>query len=320
MKFGLHLGTRGVASTAHGLATMAKHAEARGFAHIGFSDHVVIARDVESPYPYTADGKWFAQDTGFCLEQLSVLSYVAAVTTRIRLVTSVMVLPYREPILANKMITTVDVLSQGRVTVGLGAGWMEEEMNLLSSPPFAARGRVANEYIEAFKVLWTESAPKYAGEFVSFDNLLAEPKPVQRPHPPIWVGGETRPARRRAGQLGDGWYPVINNPAAPMDTAERYGAALAQTKDFAAAADRDPSALDAGLLAIWYQLDDRKTFGAKGSDRKCFTGTAQAIIADIAAYAEAGLEHLVIGFESNDLAASMGRVDEFAEHIMPHFE
>ncbi|MEM7251326.1 MAG: TIGR03619 family F420-dependent LLM class oxidoreductase [Pseudomonadota bacterium] len=198
MKFGVHLGTRGAAGSRDGLLAIARHAEACGLDYLGFSDHIVIAREVNSPYPYTADQKWFAHDTGFCLEQLSVLSFVAAVTERIRLLTSVMVIPYREPILANKLITTADILSNGRVTVGLGAGWMAEEMALLGSPPYAARGRVAQEYVEAFKALWTEDEPRYQGEFVSFDGLYAEPKSVQRPHPPLWMGGEAPAAKRRA--------------------------------------------------------------------------------------------------------------------------
>ena len=111
-------------------------AEELGFSYLGFSDHVVIAEDVNSLYPYTKSGRWFAEDTGECLEQLSTLSFVAASTSVIRLLTSVMVIPHRPPILTAKMTKTIDVLSKGRLTVGVGVGWMEEEIQLLNGPAF----------------------------------------------------------------------------------------------------------------------------------------------------------------------------------------
>ena len=160
MKFGLHLGTRGVAGTPDGLNALALKAESLGFEHLGFSDHVVIATDVDSVYPYTANGKWFAQDTGYCLDQLSLLSFVAGFTDTIRLLTSVMVVPYRHPVLTAKMLATADVVSKGRITVGIGAGWMAEEMALLDSPPHARRGKVTDEYVQAFRNLWSEPLPE----------------------------------------------------------------------------------------------------------------------------------------------------------------
>jgi alkanesulfonate monooxygenase SsuD/methylene tetrahydromethanopterin reductase-like flavin-dependent oxidoreductase (luciferase family) len=123
MDFGLHLGTRGAAAHPDNLARIAQHADGLGLAYLGFSDHVVIARSIDSRYPYNETGDWPGVATGFCLEQLSCLAYAAAITKRIRLLTSVMVLPHRPPVLTAKTLATVDVLSKGRVTVGVGVGW-----------------------------------------------------------------------------------------------------------------------------------------------------------------------------------------------------
>ena len=166
MKFGIDLGIRGPVAQPDSLKTIALEAEELGFGYLGFSDHVVIAENVNSPYPYTASGRWFAEDTGECLEQLTTLSYVAAATNNIRLLTSVMVIPHRPPILTAKMIKTIDVLSKGRITVGVGVGWMEEEIQLLNAPPFKERGRASDEYIQAFKNLWTETSPSFEGAHV----------------------------------------------------------------------------------------------------------------------------------------------------------
>ncbi len=139
MQFGLHLGTRGVATRPEGIREMARHCEAMGLSHLGFSDHVVIARSVDSRYPYNESGRWPARDTGICLEQITTIAFAAAVTERIRLVTSVMVLPYRPPVLAAKMLATADVLSKGRLVVGAGIGWMAEEMVVLGGPGYQNR-------------------------------------------------------------------------------------------------------------------------------------------------------------------------------------
>jgi probable F420-dependent oxidoreductase len=314
MDFGLHVGTRGVGADPENLARIARHAEGLGFAYLAIPDHIVIAEQVDSRYPYNESGNWPAADTGTCLEQVGTLIYLAGVTERIRLLTSVMVLPYREPILAAKLLATADVLSKGRLTVGVGVGWMAEEMALLRSPPFAERGAASNEYIEAFRALWTEARPSYKGRHVAFERVLFDPKPVQKPHPPLWVGGETAPARRRAGRLGDGWYPVGANPRAWLDTPELFAAGLVEVQGHAEAAGRDPAALDVGLYANWYKLGAAQP-GREGG-RRAFTGPADAILEDIAAYAGVGVRHLVIGFESNELTHALDEIERFATAVM----
>jgi probable F420-dependent oxidoreductase len=314
MEYGLHLGTRGAAADPDNLVAIARHAEGLGFRHLGLSDHIVIARAIDSRYPYNDTGVWPASESGICLEQLTTLAYVAAATNNLRLLTSVMVLPYRPAILTAKMLATVDHLSKGRLTVGVGVGWMAEEMALLGSPAYADRGRASDEYIEAFQNLWTEALPAQSGEHVAFDGLLFAPKPAQRPHPPIWIGGEGRAARRRAGRLGDGWYPVGRNPRAYLDTPELFADGLAEVRAEAEGAGRDPSALDVAMFVPW--LSTGAAGEARDGGRLRFTGSKEDVAEDIGAYAAAGLRHLVIGFESDDLQETLDRVQAFADDFM----
>ena len=311
MDFGLHLGTRGAAAKANGLRALAQHADKLGFAYLGISDHIIIAHEIDPKYPYSEDGDWPGLDTGDCLDQLTCLAYAAAATETIRLLTSVMVIPHRPAIQTAKQLATADRLSNGRVVAGVGVGWMREELALLSAPPFERRGAASNEYIEAFKVLWTEKAPRYDGEFVSFQNVSFEPKPIQTGGPPIWIGGEGMAARKRTARLGDGWYPVMRNPRHLMDTPEKFAAALADIHRFAEEAGRDPSKIDTAMFAPGYRL------GAVSGDRWAFSGMPAQIAEDARAYAEAGLNHLLIGFEDSDVQRSLDTIEGFAKEVMP---
>ena len=316
MDFGLHLGTRGAAADPDNIVALTRHAEDLGFASVGFSDHIVIARQIASRYPYNETGDWPGVGTGFCLEQLSCVAYAAAVTRRIRLLTSVMVIPHRPAVLTAKTIATVDVLSKGRITVGVGVGWMREEMAALESPPpFESRGAASNEYIRAFRMLWTESEPSFQGEHVSFSNIMFEPKPVQRPGPPIWIGGEGAAARRRAAELGDGWYPTIRNPAEPLDDPVRFSAALADVHRLARVAGRDPATIDVAIFAPGLSLG--AAMPARSGGRMTFTGSADEIAGDARAFRDAGVRHVNIGFESSNLDDAKSKLERFAKEVLP---
>ena len=314
MKFGVHFGSRGVAGEPDSLKAIAQKCEALGFEHFGMSDHVIVATEVDSAYPYSASGKFFAQDTGVSLEQVTALGFVAAATDRIRLLTSVLVLPHRQPVLAAKMLATLDVLSKGRLVAGVGVGWMAEEIALLGGPPFADRAAASDEYIEAFQELWTADQPKQEGDFAHFDHLLFAPKPVQSPYPPLWIGGESKPARRRTGRYGDGWYPVAANPRTPLDTPDRYGAALDDVRAEADKVGRDPAAIAGALLAIYCRIGDEQE--GRDGGRLAFTGSAQAIVDDIGRFAAAGLQHFLIGGDGSDLPGTLDRLEEFAAEVM----
>ena len=318
MKFGVHFGSRGVAGDPDTLKAIAQKAEALGFEHFGMSDHVVVATDVASAYPYSASGKFYAQDTGVSLEQVTALGFVAAATNRIRLLTSVLVLPHRHPVLAAKMLATVDVLSKGRLIVGVGVGWMAEEIALLGGPPFADRAKASDEYIEAFRELWTSETPAKRGMYATFDHLLFAPKSAQTPHAPIWVGGEAKGARRRAGQLGDGWYPVAANPRLPLDTPDLYSQALSDVRAHAEQVGRAPEEIAGALLAICCRVGSIQE--GRGGGRLAFTGSAQAIIDDIGQFQERGLQHFLIGGDGSDYQGTVDRLELFATEVMAKFQ
>ncbi|NQV59928.1 MAG: TIGR03619 family F420-dependent LLM class oxidoreductase, partial [Alphaproteobacteria bacterium] len=258
-----------------------------------------------------------AQDTGVSLEQVTALGFVAAATNRIRLLTSVLVLPHRHPVLAAKMLATVDVLSKGRLTVGVGAGWMAEEIALLGGPPFADRAKASDEYIEAFRELWTSETPAKKGSYAAFENLLFAPKSAQTPHAPIWVGGEAKGARRRAGQLGDGWYPVAANPRQPLDTPDLYGQALSDVRSHAEQVGRTPEEIEGALLAIYCRVGSMQE--GRDGGRLAFTGNAQAIVDDIGQFQERGLQHFLIGGDGSDYQGTADRLELFATEVMAKF-
>ena len=313
MKFGLHFGSRGIAGDPDTLKAIAQKAEALGYMHFGMSDHVIVATEVQSAYPYSKTGKFFAQDTGVSLEQVTALSFVAAATSRIRLLTSVLVLPHRHPVLAAKMLATVDVLSKGRLTVGVGVGWMAEEIALLGGPPFTERAKASEEYIAALLELWTKEKPVQRGVYASFEKLLFAPKTVQKPHAPIWVGGEAKGARKRAGRFGNGWYPLATNPRFPLDTPALYASALREVHGEAERAGRDPGQIANALLAISCRIGQEQE-GHDGG-RLAFTGSAQAIVDDIGRYRQHGLQHLLIGGDGQDLTGTLDLLEQFSTEV-----
>ena len=212
MQFGFGAPVSGPLSSPDNLARVAVEGEAMGYDYATISDHVVIPRDIEAKYPYSDTGEFPGRAGGDRHEQLTAVAFIAGKTSRLRLVTSVTVVPHRPAVLQAKMLATIDVLSKGRLVFGIGAGWMREEFEALGVPPLAERGAVTDEYLNAFRELWTKDDPSFEGRYVKFANIRFEPKPVQKPYPPIWVGGESGPALRRTARIGDGWYPIGTNP------------------------------------------------------------------------------------------------------------
>lgn len=186
MRYGFYLPTRGRTATPEALETLVQRGEALGFASVMIADHVVFPVTITSKYPYTVTGAFPGQ--GDALEQLSLMAFIAGKTRTLRLVSSVMIVPHRNPVVTAKALATIDVLSNGRVTVGVGVGWLREEFQALGAPDFDRRGAVSDEYIRIFKTLWTESTASFAGRFYRFEAVRCLPQPVQKPHPPIWVG------------------------------------------------------------------------------------------------------------------------------------
>jgi probable F420-dependent oxidoreductase len=315
MKFGFGLPTRGPMAAPQSLATLARTGEELGFAIISVSDHVIIPKTINSMYPYNESGAFAGSPSGECLEQLSLLSFLVGVTSSAKLLTSVMVLPHRPPVLTAKMLATIDVLSNGRLIVGCGVGWMREEFEAIGAPSYDERGAVGDEYIRAFKELWTSDSPTFEGKYCRFANVAFAPKPVQKPHPPIWTGGESPAALRRAGRLANAWYPIGSNPRFPVGTPAQFAAYAVRVKRHATEAGRDPSALDFAYSANWF--NDQQAQTLSDGQRRPLTGTPQQIADDIKRYEELGVRHIMVNLQGETQAQTLERMQRFADRIMP---
>ena len=171
MKFGFTVPGYGPLATPDNLSTLARRGEEMGFDLICVTDHIVIPKTIEAVYPYSESGEYYAGPARDYIEMLVTMSFLISQTSKVRLLTSVMVMPHRSPVLTAKMLTTIDVLSKGRLGVGCGIGWMREEFVATGAPPFEERGAVSDEYIRAFKELWTSDNPTFEGKYCRFSNI-----------------------------------------------------------------------------------------------------------------------------------------------------
>ncbi len=319
MHYGFYLPNSGPTATPENLITFAKRGEELGFHCVVVGDHVIVPRSIASPYPYTVGGEFPGAASGEYLEQLTLLSFLAGATERIRLVPSVMILPHRNPILAAKMLATLDVLSHGRLTLGVGVGWMEEEFEALGLPPFAERGAVSDEYLRAFKELWTSDNPAFEGKYCRFSNITFLPKPVQKPHPPIWVGGQSRLAIKRAAELGDGWHPVGAVPAASLEP-EELAEDMKLLAQYAERVGRDPSRIEVSMKAPLYDSARPALSlaeGIAGGKRRRFTGDPEQIASDIRTYRDMGVSHLIFDVRSSSVTETLECLEWFARDVVP---
>jgi probable F420-dependent oxidoreductase len=315
MDVGLTIPTRGPLATPDGITAIARRAAALGFAHLSVSDHVVVPRSISSRYPYSTTGAWPGAASGACLEQFTLLASLTAISGNVRLITAVAVIPYRGAVHTAKIAATIDVLSGGRLVVGVGAGWLKEEFEALGAPPFEERGRVTDEWLQAFKILWTEDSPRLEGRHVRFANISFLPKSVQKPHPPIWVGGESPAALRRTSRYGDTWFPIGNNPHHPLDTVARFGEGLQRLRQVAEQNGRDPKSIGLAFYAGWF--DETKTLRVDDGQRHLLTGSPAQIAEDIAALGELGVRDLVLNLLRDTLERSLASMQHFADEIRP---
>lgn len=213
-------------ATAEVVRAVGREVEDRGFESIWLPEHVVLFDDYESQYPYAEEGKFPAGGDAGLLEPLTALTYLAAVTDRVRLGTGICLVPQRNPVYTAKAVTDLDSLSGGRVDFGIGIGWLREEFSALNVP-FERRGQRTDEYLEIMRSLWTEDTSEYHGELYDLTPCRLYPKPVQSPHPPIHVGGESDAAMARTARYGQGWFGFNRLPDQVPEATARLEAALA---------------------------------------------------------------------------------------------
>lgn len=292
MDIGCHLPTQGPVATREALLTFCHQAEAQHIASLWVSDHIVFPKVNTGGYP---GGRFpHAPETPY-LEPVAVLAAAAMCTERACIGASVFILGHRNPLVMAKMLTTIDTLSSGRLICGVGVGWWAEEFAALGVP-FHTRGRQADEMLRIFKELWTAEAPQFEGEFYRFSNIGFAPKPVQKPHPPLWVGGNSPGAFRRVVTLGDGWHATSQTPEQLRHNLERLRqAAEAAGRPF----DELALSLRLALRAETVQ------------------GSHQAIIDQYCAYKALGLTHLVVDFRRDNLTQMLETLDLMANEIRP---
>ena len=314
MRFGIGIPSIGPMSKTSHMLELVQYAEQLGFDALTIGDHIIIPKTIESLYPYTDtrvppissfSGEWF--------EPLTTLAFVAGVTKKINLMTSVMVVPYRDPIFTAKILSTIDNLSQGRLIIGAGVGWMEEEFEILNRPPFKERGAITDEYLNIFKELWTNDSPSFQGKYANFPEINFSPKPLQKPHPPIWIGGESPKALKRAAKLGDGWYPIGRNPVFPLKTIDQMKSSIEILTKQVEEHDRNINDLTIGYSATTYKItNDEKN----DSSNSLFVGNINKIITDIEAFSEIGVNFISFQLVDNDMDNTKERMQIFSKEII----
>jgi probable F420-dependent oxidoreductase len=292
MDLGCHLPTQGPVATREALVTFCREAEARGVPSLWVSDHVVFPRTASGVYP---GGRFPFQPDVPYLEPVTVLSAAAIATQRARLGASVFILGHRHPVLMAKMLTTIDALSNGRLICGVGVGWWKEEFEVLNAP-YHARGRQADEMLQVFKALWTSDHPRFSGEFFRFDDIGFAPKPVQKPHPPIWVGGDSDGALRRVVRFGDGWHATSKTP-------EQLREGLTRLRRFADEARRPFDTIERSIR-----------FNLKGKDVRT---ERQSVVDTLCAYKTLGLTHVALDGRRDSLPEMLDLLDLVTKEIRP---
>ena len=294
MKFGVWLPNCRHLATPQIIRRVAVSAEELGYDSVWVSDHVVVPRANIANFGETV------------FDPLVTLGVVAGATTRVQLGTTVLIVPYRNAVVTAKMVSSLDALSGGRVVLGIGAGWVAAESALLGLP-FAERGPMTDEHLRAMQELWTSPAPSFAGRYTQFRDVVFEPKPTQKPHPPIWVGGHSRAALRRAVEFGAAWHPINRPP-------EELRAGRAELAKISAARGRAvPPAItlrnDVRILAPGQSAPKSTHAG------RVLAGEPAALVEQITELAACGVEHLVCEFLAADGAELDTQLRVFAERV-----
>ena len=307
--FGTSLPSRGEMAGPEQLRNVAQRAEALGYDHVWVSDHIILPKKVDSFYPYAEDGvATFKPDEPY-YEPLSALNFIAGCTQRVRLGTHVLIIPYRNPVLTAKILSTLDVLSGGRVILGAGVGWMEEEFQAMGLDTYKDRGAVTDEYLQVYKELWTKEDASFDGKYYQISDTGFEPKPVQKPHPPVWIGGHSGPAVRRAAKYGDGWMPIGLRPPAILEPEELAGK-IARLRKLTVEAGRAEDAV-ALTFSTGVVFND-----AAGSSRAWMQGNPDQIASDLRQYQDLGVSNFIVNFQGGTVPELQENMERFSREVI----
>jgi probable F420-dependent oxidoreductase len=302
MKLGVALPMAGDWATPDNQVRVAQAAEALGYHSLWTFQRLLYPLKPKNDYPPLPGQPW-PKPFERVLDPIVSLAYVAGATRRVRLGTSVLLMPYYQPIVLAKQLATLDLVSGGRLDVGLGIGWSEDEYDAVGVP-FRQRGKRGDEFLRCLKAIWTEPEVEFRGEFYQVPRAKVEPKPVQKPHPPITIGGYSAVVVQRAVRLGDGF----NGGNVPLD---RVALVVAELRQAASAIGRDPATLHVVSRGS-YHVHDRP----QGPGRRPLWGTLDEIREDVGRYAAAGLTELFLepNFQPGgaDLARTLAQMEALA--------
>ena len=310
VRFGFSLQGRGVLAGREAITTLAKRAEALGYDSVWVTDRMLIPVQSRSAYPYSPTGAFPLGPDEPWLEPLTAVTYLASITERINVGTSVLVIPYRNPIFTAKALATADYLSGGRVILGAGIGWWREEFAALGVP-FEDRAARTVEYLRIMKEIWTKPRVAFEGRFARIAEAGGvRPHPARQPHIPIWIGGHSDAALRRVVEVGDGWHPLGLRPPVSLHPPE-MAARVRRLRDMAAAAGRDPATITISFKA------PLKFQEAVAAGRAPLSGSPGEIVEDLQAYVAAGVQHFVLDFSVTTVPAMLDVLERFAADVQP---
>ncbi len=294
MKFGVGLPNYGQGASVEGIREVAAVAEELGYDSVWTTDHILVP-------------KQHADTFGYVIESLITLGFAAAITSRVKLGTSILVLAQRNAILIAKQIASLDQLSNGRVILGLGAGWMDGEFKYFGVD-FRRRGRILDESIQVMRAIWEQDEPSFHGRFYNFEGAVANPKPAQA-HIPIWIGGNSDAAIQRAAR-NDGFHPNAHNPdvlAEKIAKLKSWSIGRPITISTRFSIDLDPN--KPPIIQT-----------STGETRRRLTGTIDDVRKTLREYQQIGLEYPVLFFPQADLSKMLQQMRTFAGEVMPEMK
>jgi probable F420-dependent oxidoreductase len=305
-KFGVFLPVSGRAASRKTLMQAARQAEALGYDSVWAADRLVMPWKIETTYPYSKESTFIVPPDRPFFDTLTCLAFLAGCTDKIELGMSVMVLPYRHPLHWARIATTIDQLSSGRLILGVGVGWMEEEFAAMNVP-FKDRGRISDEQLTLLKKLWTEEHITFHGQYYNATDIAFLPKPYRQPRVPIWVGGEGKPAQRRAGQFGDAWFPYF-----VKITPQELAAGFANVRAEAYKAGRNP---DEVQLACCLPVELTAADGPPITDY--LKGSVRQVTDRLKQFIAVGAIHIGLQFMIPHYPERQEQIERFAKEALP---
>ena len=296
---------------------LAMEAEALGFDSVWVTDHIALPKINKSAYPHNSSGVFPYSWKQDIYEPLMLMAALAQATERVEIGVSVLVIPYRHPLMTAKMLATADQLSCGRVILGAGVGWLRDEFKALSLPEeyYHRRGAVTMDYIRAMQAAWTgEEEVSYSGEFVEYQDMGVRPQPIRKPHLPVWIGGKGKRALRRTVELGDGYLAISVN-------AQTLATETVNLRQLAEQEGRDPDSIAVAEIGrIVMQPNASMASKKSGVDGLWIEGSSQEVLEGLGEFAYAGLDHIVAGIgytRQTSFNATVEALQQFSSEVLP---